>query len=130
MNFVGAGVTASISGTVLNVSIPGSSSATLIERNIASGSPAWQGKFVVIDANISFGSKINIWQAQGPYTGKGTRADEAEMDSLVCYAETATGSMTVKWRSVDSYVIPFPLQGLNVRGRVKGNFKFLYQIST
>jgi hypothetical protein len=127
----------------------GGGSATIVERNLGS-TANWQGKFTVTDAAISGTSKVNVWQSAGPYTGKGTRADEAEMGRITCYAEPGAGQMIVKWRSVESYVRqdlgPTPYNqfvpvaasrdivtqpmfaGLAVRGKVKGNVKFTYQV--
>ena len=127
----------------------GGGTATIVERNLGS-TANWQGKFTVTDAAVSATSKVLIWQSYGPYTGKGTRADEAEMDRITCYAEPGAGQMIVKWRSVESYVRqdlgPTPYNqfvpvaasrdivtqpmfaGLAVRGKVKGNVKFTYQV--
>lgn len=140
-----------VNGAWRDVIVASGGSATTFEANL--GSPAkWQGKFIVTDAAISPASKVNIWQSAGPYTGKGTRADEAEMDRITAYAEPGSGSMVVKWRSVEGYVPvssaprvfnqfitvaaardiaseASPQMGVQVRGRVKGNVKFTYTIS-
>ena len=108
---------------------------TAIEQNL--GSANWQGKFTLTDASISSSSKISIRQAPGPYTGKGTRADEAEMIQVDCYAEPGTGSAVVKWATrgavimrsaLDSYVSSYPLIPTRI-GRISGNVKFHYSIS-
>jgi len=125
-------------------------SATTIEANLGS-SIRWQGKFTITDGSITSTSKVFVWQAPGPYTGKGTRADEAEMAPVhVLSVEPATGSAVVKWRSVQSFMPtiadPRPLNqfipvaasrdivgypqvvGANVRGKVRGNVKFSYLV--
>lgn len=55
---------------------------------------------------------VFMQQASGPYTGKGTRADEAEMDQVQVTAKVLN-STTIQcyWRS---------------QRRVRGNFKFNY----
>lgn len=149
-NFTGAGVTATISGDLANVNIPGGAGAgwTQIEANL--GSANWRGKFTVIDATVSGTSKIIIQQAPGPYTGKGTRADEAEMDFISCFAVPGSGQFTVHWRTQTMIGTDFgdvrgtqPVSSANTQhgnpflatlrstiiGRVKGNVKFYYTVA-
>lgn len=72
------------------------------------------GKFTVAGAGMTIGKPVQMWQAVGPYTGKGTRADEAEMDAVdVAASVTSATVITAYWRS---------------RTRVRGNHKFNYQI--
>lgn len=87
--------------------------ATVAEKDLGS-TPAHTGTFTVTDASILATSELLVWQVQGPYTGKGTRADEAEMDDVRCIAYPSAGAMTVRWFS-DTFV--------------KGNFKFAYLIT-
>lgn len=89
-------------------------SATEVEASLGSAPDARRsGRFIITDAAIGATSKVFVTQAGGPYTGKGTRADEAEMDHVACVAKAASGSATVYWHS---------------RTRVRGNFKFHYVI--
>lgn len=122
---------------------------TTVEVDLGSTAKT-SGKFTLVDAGISATSKIMIWQAPGPYTGKGTRADEAEMDKVSCYAEPETGQATVKWSSAFGIAMVPPngsSGGARVQtstpyndayyraavptviGRVKGNVKFNYVVS-
>lgn len=74
-------------------------SATTIE--VAMGTLKTTGKFTITDAAIGPTSHVLVWQAPGPYTGKGTRADEAELAPVQILAtEPATGSAVVKWRAL------------------------------
>lgn len=101
INFEGAGVTASVTGMTATVTIPGGGSpaATTVEVDLGS-TPVTQGKFTITDAAISGTSKVLCWQAPGPYTGKGTRADEAEMQPVsVIAVEPGSGSAVVKWQT-------------------------------
>jgi hypothetical protein len=104
----------------------------------------------LVDAAITPSSKVAIMHAPGPYTGKGTRADEAEMDPLWCVAEPGSGQATVYWRTHAQVISTFsdirgnqPIstgtdQGVQpsfqaaliqrVVGRVRGNVKFMYQV--
>lgn len=75
--------------------------ATTVEAHLGY-TPKWTGTFTITDASITSTSKLRVWQANGPYTGKGTRADEAEMEIVDCIAYPATGSATVRWRSRDA----------------------------
>jgi collagen triple helix repeat protein len=118
---------------------------TIVEANLGGvGSERWSGRFTVVDAAITASSKVMIHQAPGPYTGKGTRADEAEMDPLWCVAEPGSGQATVYWRTMAGVGHTFPeIRGTQpnlspnlavsivqrVLGLVRGNVKFMYQVT-
>lgn len=115
------------------------------------GTPRCRGSFQITDAKITPGSHVLAWQAPGPYTGKGSRADEAEMQpvSVIC-VESGSGVATVRWQTPPMIVAsPIHKQGrlepigatydrldnqrrFNVAmkriGRVGGSVKFAYQI--
>jgi len=121
----------------------GSASFSQVETNVGS-TPIFRGKFTLINASITAASKIFITQAPGPYTGKGTRADEAEMDPITAIAIAGTGTATVIWQTtgyiVDNIYVPggkastliapqddHSFRPISARiGRVKGNIKFNY----
>lgn len=123
----------------------GGATATTVEVNLGA-TPVWQGKFTITDAAISAASKVLCWQAPGPYTGKGTRADEAEMAPVsVITTEPASGSAAVKWQTPPMLtvgVLPdnnqrvittafqaFPQSHKMQRlGKVRGNFRFSYMV--
>jgi hypothetical protein len=103
INFTGAGVVASVSANLATVTIPGggagSVTATTVEVNLGS-TAVWRGRFTITDATIGATSKLLVWQAPGPYTGKGTRADEAEIQPVSIIAvNPATGSAVVYWQT-------------------------------
>ena len=78
------------------------------------GSPKFAWRFTITDAGISTTSKVLCWQAHGPYTGKGTRADEAEMQPVqVIAVEPGAGSAVVKWQTP-------PISGIRQEGQVGG----------
>lgn len=127
----------------------GGGSATTVEVNVGS-TPIWQGKFTITDAGITTAKKILCWQAPGPYTGKGTRADEAAMQQVsVIAVEPGTGSAVAYWQTAPMITVS-PLQtrapnfgggtaansGTNrdvqskaLRiGKIRGNVKFTYLI--
>lgn len=130
----------------------GGGSAVTVEVDL--GSPKFAGKFTITDAGISGTSKVLCWQAPGPYTGKGTRADEAEMQPVqVIAVEPGAGSAVVKWQTppisgikqegqvgrrntvgatfdrVINQLLPETFQ-LNRAGRVNKNVKFSYLVFT
>ena len=79
------------------------------------GTPARRaGRFTIAGSAFVPGSAVAIWQAPGPYTGKGfSSADEAQMDDIdVTAAVTSTVLITAFWKC---------------RHRVRGNVKFHYQ---
>jgi hypothetical protein len=103
INFTGAGVTAAVAGFVATVTIPGGggggASATTVEVNV-SATPVFRGRFTLIDAAIGATSKVLMWQAPGPYTGKGTRADEAELAPVkITTINPTAGSAEVYWET-------------------------------
>lgn len=126
-------------------------SATTIEVDL--GTPKYEGRFTITDAGISPTSKIMCWQAPGPYTGKGTRADEAAMQQVeVIAVEPASGTATVYWQTPQmiasrqepsespvrdgqtaaafpqmTKLIPTPDIPTRL-GRIRGNVKFSYVI--
>jgi hypothetical protein len=112
----------------------------------------WRGKVTVTDATVTTASKLNVWQAPGPYTGKGSRGDEAAMDNLKLVAIPGAGQFDIYWSAVEGYSTGPRLYGregnyipvgvtyatqpgranvdktMSVRGKVKGNFKFFYTV--
>lgn len=79
--------------------VSGGATATTVEKNL-SATPASRGKFTITDAAIGATSKVMCWQAPGPYTGKGTRADEAEMQPVnVIAVSPSAGSAVVMWET-------------------------------
>jgi hypothetical protein len=92
----------------------GSSAFTEVEINLG-GSARTTGNFTIGGlSGLTTGKPVNIFQAVGPYTGKGTLADEAEMDNVSVKASvTAADTITAYW---------------NADGYVKGNFKFNYLV--
>jgi hypothetical protein len=66
-------------------------------------------------SGLTTGKAVSIQQANGPYTGKGTREDEAEMDQVTVTAKVASATVIqAYWAS--TY-------------RVRGNVKFDYAVS-
>lgn len=121
--------------------------ATTVEVDLGAAA-TFRGKFTVTDAAISAASKVLCWQSPGPYTGKGTRADEAEAQPVqVVSVEPGSGSAVVRWQTPPAYAtVPvvgsgsrspavsnnelplIPAQELRRVGLVRGNVKFTYTI--
>jgi len=109
--------TASASGTKKLVAVSslgggGATTLTTVEKNLGT-SPRRSGKFTITGlSGLTTNKPVSIMQAVGPYTGKGTLMDEAEMDGLtVSGVVTSATEITAYW---------------NATTRVKGNFKFNY----
>lgn len=98
-----------------NVNVAGGSlSLTEVEVNLGS-TPRRNGNFQITGlSGLVAGHHVLIHQALGPYTNKGTRADEFEMDAINV-AGKVTNATTIQchWKA---------------DGRVKGNFKFAYAV--
>ncbi len=90
--------------------------APVFSLEVDLGTPARRsGKFIVAVTGQITGTPVHVWQAAGPYSGKGfAGADEAEMDAIEVSARvTSAAQITAFWRC---------------RHRVRGNVKFHYQI--
>jgi len=128
----------------------GGGSATTVEVDLGA-TLKWSGTFTITDAAITSTSKVLCWQAPGPYTGKGTRADEAQMQPVQVIATfPATGSALVYWQTPPmitqkklpsaggqpaSAIIPGLKDPQSVSrseatriGKVRGNVKFSYLV--
>lgn len=128
----------------------GGASATTVEVDFGS-TAITRGRFTITDAGISATSKLMVWQAPGPYTNKGTRADEAEMTPIhIISSVPASGSAVVNWESAEGYtrrLTPLASGGtgatagqfqkdpqnfingfLSRIGKVRGNVKFNYVV--
>lgn len=102
---------------VVEVPIPGggggASAFSPAEVNLGSTARK-SGKFTISGSGLTTGRPVLIFQAAGPYSGKGTRADEAEMDNVAVSASvTSSTQITCYWNSAT---------------RVRGNRKFNYLI--
>lgn len=74
--------------------------------------PRRSGSFSISTTGLTANKPVFVMQGNGPYTGKGTLADEAEMDGLIVSGRaTSTTNIDCYWKSSTM---------------VKGNFKFNY----
>jgi hypothetical protein len=123
--------------------------ATTVEKDLGS-TATWRGRFTITDAAITPSRKVLCWQAPGPYTGKGTRADEAEMAPIhVLFVQSGSGSCTVTWETLPVFAqAPVYAGGAGTapalatlarmvegvpsapmrRNKVRGNVKFTYTV--
>jgi len=90
----------------------GGGAATTVEVDLGS-TPVFRGRFTITDASIGTTSKVLCWQAPGPYTGKGTQSDEAEMAPVEIISVTpAAGSASVYWQTPMMVgAIPYSVSG-------------------
>ncbi len=92
----------------------GSFDLTEVEVNLGSTLQT-SGNFVISGlSGLNTGDPVLVRQAVGPYTGKGTLADEFEMDVVNVAGKVASASTIQCYWSTDSFV--------------SGNFKFLYAV--
>lgn len=85
---------------------------TELEVNFGSSPPTRYKTFTVTDAGVAASSKVFVLQSGNAPTGK--QADENEMDPIVCNAQPASGSFTLRCKSLD--------------GPVVNKFKFFYGV--
>jgi hypothetical protein len=87
---------------------------TTVEKSLGA---SWRrsGNFQITGlSGLTAGKPVSIQQANGPYTGKGTREDEAEMDQLLLTGKVLnTTTIQCYWQS---------------RFQVRGNFKVDYLV--
>ena len=106
-------------GDTIDPSIaPGSGGSpvfTTVEVNLGAAPVARKsGRFQITGSGLTAGKAVLVCQAVGPYTGKGTRADEAEMDMLTCVGTVRNATtIDVYWQS---------------ERRVRGNYKVDYLV--
>jgi len=115
----------------------GGASATTVEVDLGSVA-IFRGKFTITDAAITAAKKVLCWQAPGPYTGKGTLADEAEMQPVsVIAVEPLSGTATVRWQTPPMITTTgfknntgaaSPQEQARRIGVVRGNVKFTYMV--
>jgi hypothetical protein len=92
------------------------SGTTFTTVEVDLGSAKKSGNFTITSSGLTTSKQVMIFQATGPYTNKGTLADETEMDG-VTVSGVVTNSTTIKcyWTSATT---------------VKGNFKFNYLVNS
>lgn len=93
----------------------GAPSLTTVEVSLGSAPSAFRsGRFTIAGVGLTVGKPVFVQQASGPYTGKGTLANEAEMDLLIVTGKViSTTLIECFWNSTTF---------------VRGNFKFDYFI--
>ena len=91
----------------------GAFTLTTIEGDLGA-TPRMSGKFTIAGAGLTTNKPVLIQKASSPYTGKGARTDEAEMDAI-----TVTGKV------ISATVIECFWNALSP---VRGNIKFDYTI--
>lgn len=102
--------------TALHSHAGGSYALTTVEVSLGSAPVARRaGRFTIAGSGLVTGKPVAVHQVNGPYTGKGTRADEAEMDRIMVAANVLNAT-TIEcfWSS---------------QFRVRGNVKFAYIVS-
>lgn len=72
------------------------------------------GSFTVTSTGLTTGKPVVVTQAVGPYTGKGSREDECEMDEIRAFGVVTNATTITVYFSTDSFI--------------KGNIKFNYII--
>lgn len=85
---------------------PGGGGGTATIAEVDLGTAATGGTFAIADGAITSTSKVLIWQAPGPYTGKGSLADVAELEQVqIIAAVPGTGVVVVKWQAPPIYIV-------------------------
>lgn len=83
VDFVGAGVTASVSGFVATISIGGGSASSFPEFTKDLGVARCSGTFDITGlAGLTAGKPVQIWQTAAQIATKGNARDEGEMDTI------------------------------------------------
>lgn len=77
------------------------------------GTPRRSGSFAITTSGLTTGAPARVMQAAGPYTDKGSLADEAEMDAITVAAVCESSTVIRCYWNSPTYV--------------KGNFRFVWQ---
>jgi len=95
IDFVGAGVTATDTGSKTQVSIPGGagSSWTETEVDFGAGANIWDKNFTITDAGVTAASKVIIVPSGNTATGRA--AGDTQWDNVTYSAVAGNGSFTV-----------------------------------
>lgn len=90
--------------------------ATYAVADVDLGNTAKSGHFTITGANFDPAKRLIILPRPGPYTGKGSLADEAEMDAINVLG-SVLNSTTLRcfWHAIP--------------GPVRGNFTFQYRLA-
>jgi hypothetical protein len=107
----------------------------------------WNGKFTITDALITTTTVVQVWQAPGPYSGKGTSADQCLVEPIrISAVFSGTGVATVYWETPPITIDVTAQQNEGTRiitaggtntdlqtfsrriNRVRGNVKFYYTL--
>lgn len=114
IDFTGAGVTASDSGSKTTVNIPGGAGSVNIKQTDFNFGivPTFASTGTIVDSDVGLTSQISVTQAFDAPVGK--MADENEMDSFLFVASAGSGS--------------FVLRAESLQGRVVGAFRINYLI--
>lgn len=92
------------------------SALTLLTTEVNLGAlPTYSGTFTIAGVGMTIGKPVLIQQAVGPYTGKGTLADEAEDQVSAVASVTSAVAITAYWSAQKSPIV--------------GNVKFNYAVS-
>lgn len=96
---------------------PPSAAAPMSLIDVDLGDTADSGRFTITGSGFDVTKRVVINPAPGPYTGKGSRTDEAEMDAI-----TVIGSV------LDSSTIECFWHA--IPGPVRGHFNFQYRLAS
>lgn len=107
----------SISGVQLNNCVLNSYLRLNVFEKDMGSVPRYAGSFTIPGSALPIGKQVAIRQTIGPYTGKGTLSDEAEMDLVTaCASVTSSNFIQVYWNCGPK------------TGPIAGNIKFNYFI--
>lgn len=97
-------------------SLSPSAAAPMSLIDIDLGSSAHSGRFTIAGSGFDASKRVVINPAPGPYTGKGARTDEAEMDALTVLGSVLDAS------TIECFWHAIP-------GPVRGHFNFQYRLA-
>lgn len=99
---------------------PGVSAAAAAPMNVADvdlGNTANSGRFTISGSGFDLTKRVVISPNPGPYTGKGSLADESEMDAITVVGHVLDAStLECFWHAIP--------------GPVRGHFNFQYRLAS
>lgn len=93
------------------------STATYAVADVDLGDTASAGRFTISGAGFDLTKRVVILPTPGPYTGKGSMADESEMDAITVVGHVLDAS------TIECFWHAIP-------GPVRGHFTFQYRLAS
>lgn len=105
------------SGGTGDVAVAAAAAAPMHAVDVDLGNTADSGRFTIPGSGFDLTKRVVINPMPGPYTGKGSMADESEMDAITVVGHVLdTSTIECFWHAIP--------------GPVRGHFNFQYRLAS